>query len=65
MIETNIPQDDEMVSCETCLKEIPTSAAKSDEASEYFHYFCGLDCYQQWQEKNKQEEKESQNHQNV
>ena len=36
------------ISCEICLKEIPESEAKSREASDYFAYFCGLDCYEKW-----------------
>ena len=41
--------DMELIECEVCLKEIPKSGAKSDEASEYIRYFCGLDCYEKWQ----------------
>lgn len=36
------------VSCEMCLKEIPVSAAVVAEATDYFAYFCGLECYEQW-----------------
>lgn len=39
-----------MVACEICLKEIPISEAKSEEASDYVLYFCGIDCYQQWKQ---------------
>jgi hypothetical protein len=28
--------------------EIPVSEAKSEEATEYVVYFCGLDCYEKW-----------------
>jgi hypothetical protein len=38
----------ERVSCEMCLKEIPKAAATSPEATDYFVYFCGLDCYEKW-----------------
>ena len=38
----------ELISCEVCLNEIPVSAAKTDEAAEYVHYFCGLECYAIW-----------------
>jgi hypothetical protein len=41
----------EMVSCELCLKEIPVSEAKSEEATDYVLYFCGLECYAQWKQK--------------
>ena len=37
-----------MVKCEVCLKEIPRSEAKSPEAQDYLIYFCGLDCYDRW-----------------
>ena len=36
------------VSCEVCLKEVPIAEAKIAEASDYFAYFCGLDCYEKW-----------------
>ena len=36
---------DDYVPCEICLREIPVSEAKSDEASDYVVCFCGLDCY--------------------
>ena len=38
----------EKVPCEICLKEIPKSEAEIAEASDYFYYFCGLDCYEKW-----------------
>ncbi len=38
----------ETLSCDLCLKEIPVSEAKSEEATDYVVYFCGLECYQQW-----------------
>ena len=38
----------EKVPCEICLKEIPKSEAEIAEASDYFYYFCGLDCYGKW-----------------
>lgn len=40
------------ISCTTCMKEVPASAAKSEEATGYVHYFCGLDCLQDWQKQN-------------
>ncbi len=43
-----MPIELEPLSCEICLKEIPVSEAKSEEATDYVVYFCGLDCYQQW-----------------
>ena len=38
----------EEVACEVCLKNIPASEAKSEEATYYVAYFCGLDCYDKW-----------------
>jgi len=46
----------EIVSCEICLKEIPASAAKTDEAADYVHHFCGLECYARWREQIDDEE---------
>ena len=43
-----MPIEIETLSCDLCLKEIPVSEAKSEEATDYVVYFCGLDCYQQW-----------------
>jgi len=37
-----------MVKCEVCLKEIPRFEVKSPEAQDYLIYFCGLDCYDRW-----------------
>ena len=42
------PEVGDLISCEVCLKEIPISEAKNEEASDYVVYFCGLDCYQIW-----------------
>lgn len=44
------------VPCEVCLKEVPLSEAKSDEASDYVFYFCGLECYAKWKEQEKKED---------
>jgi len=38
-----------------CLKEIPTSEAKSAEATDYFIHFCGSECYEKWKEENNKE----------
>lgn len=42
------PVDLVRVSCAVCLKEVPIAEAKVAEASDYFAYFCGLDCYEKW-----------------
>ncbi len=44
--------NDEIVACEVCMKEIPRSAAKVEEANDYVAYFCGLDCYDKWKSDN-------------
>lgn len=40
-------------SCYTCLKLVPKSAARSFEGEEYIKYFCGQDCYAEWQKQTK------------
>ena len=40
---------DKIVRCEVCVTEVPLSVAKSAEALDYVHYFCGLNCLQKWQ----------------
>ena len=42
------PTEIEKIACEICLKEVPESEAKVDEAIDYVLYFCGLDCYEKW-----------------
>jgi hypothetical protein len=39
----------ELVSCEVCLKEIPRSVGRSQEGSDYVLYFCGDNCFVEWQ----------------
>lgn len=41
----------DLVACEVCLKEVPIGEAAIAEAADYFAYFCGLDCYEQWKER--------------
>jgi hypothetical protein len=48
MATPNKPVEVEQVTCEMCLKEIPKASATSPEATDYFVYFCGLDCYEKW-----------------
>jgi len=33
-----------------------TNAANSEEVDEYFYYFCGSECYKEWQQQSKKEE---------
>lgn len=40
--------EQEIIACEICLKEIPRSEIKSDEASDYVRYFFGLECFATW-----------------
>jgi hypothetical protein len=53
--ESEKPTEIEKVPCGVCLKEIPRSEAKIEEASDYVLYFCGLDCYEKWREENNKE----------
>ena len=48
MIEQKNNSNEEIVPCEVCMKEIPRSEAKVEEASDYVAYFCGLECYEKW-----------------
>ena len=50
MSEPEKPIETVKVACEVCLKEVPKSEAKVDEASDYVLYYCGLDCYEKWRE---------------
>lgn len=43
------PTEEEHVSCDICLKEVPLSEATIPEATDYFVHFCGLACYDKWQ----------------
>jgi hypothetical protein len=56
MTEQKKLPDPEKVACKVCLKEIPVSEAKSEEATDYVIYYCSLDCYDKWR---KQEKKSS------
>lgn len=44
----NLPNDDQLLSCEVCLKDIPLSESEISEAEDYVAYFCGLECYEIW-----------------
>ena len=48
MTEQKNKGNEELIPCEVCMKEIPRSEAKVEEASDYVAYFCGLDCYDKW-----------------
>lgn len=49
MKEANTTED-APIECKVCLKHIPRSEAKVEEASDYVMYFCGLDCFEKWRE---------------
>jgi Domain of unknown function (DUF3330) len=45
----NHPQaPSQQVACNVCHKEIPLSSALAPEGAEYFGYFCGIDCYNEF-----------------
>ena len=46
---------DVLLDCEICLSEIPESVGHNAEADEYVSHYCGLECYQRWQESQKSE----------
>ena len=50
------PIAEDTVSCQVCLKEVPVSEATSAEGAEYFLYFCGAECFAQWEAQEKEEE---------
>lgn len=55
MTEKPIVVEEKKVACEICLKEIPASSAKHEEVQDYVAYFCGIDCFDQWQNLSDQE----------
>ncbi|NOR43030.1 MAG: DUF3330 domain-containing protein [Gammaproteobacteria bacterium] len=48
MISNENSLSDVQIACDVCMREIPVSEAKSEEAAEYVFYFCGPDCYEAW-----------------
>jgi len=46
----NLPEDEQLLSCELCLKSIPLSESEISEAEDYVAYFCGLECYDIWRQ---------------
>lgn len=49
----NDSMTDALIECEVCLKEIPQTVGDNAEADEYVSHYCGLECYQRWQETKK------------
>ncbi len=39
------------VSCEVCLKAFPESCSCPREVSDYVMYYCGVECYVEWEPK--------------
>jgi len=54
MTEPEKVVETEKVACEICLKHVPKSETKVEEASDYVLYFCGIDCYEKWREEEKE-----------
>lgn len=50
MPESNDTSPTQVVACDVCLKEVPLSEAKSEEATDYVAHFCGLECFEQWKQ---------------
>ncbi len=48
MATSDKPVEPTLVSCKMCLKEVPTTEARSPEAADYFAHFCGLECFEKW-----------------
>ncbi len=46
----------EQVACEICLTEVPLGDAHKAETDDYIVYFCGLECYRQWQKQHRQDD---------
>ena len=53
MTEPDKPIEEEILPCDVCLKEIPKSEAKVAEAEDYVRHFCGLECFEKWEEQAK------------
>ncbi|MDH3342980.1 MAG: DUF3330 domain-containing protein [Gammaproteobacteria bacterium] len=51
----NQPAEIENVSCEICLREVPHSESQNAEVDDYVVNFCGLECYEKWQEQKAEE----------
>lgn len=49
---------EQTVACEVCMKEVPLSAARTAEAVDYVVNFCGLACYEAWQKKQAERDKD-------
>jgi hypothetical protein len=52
------PEQDNLIKCEICMKEVPRSESKSAEVEDYVMHFCGLDCFSKWEAKEKKPRRE-------
>ncbi|SCZ50020.1 DUF3330 domain-containing protein [Thiohalomonas denitrificans] len=50
------PEEPEHVSCHVCLKEIPSSSGHTAEGVDYIYHFCGVECLEEWKQKEKRDE---------
>ena len=41
-------EEEVLLTCNVCMKEIPQSVAQSLEGPDYVQHFCGNDCYNKW-----------------
>ena len=48
MNEIRKPLENIEVTCEICLREIPSSEARIAEATDYVLHFFGVECYAKW-----------------
>lgn len=49
----DVEQGCEVVSCATCLAEVPRDLATHFDGQDYVQHFCGLECMAQWQKASK------------
>jgi len=52
---SSLPDEEQLISCKTCLDSVPLSESQIAEAEEYVAYFCGLECYDLWIHQQKKE----------
>ena len=45
----------EFVECEICMRRVRKSQAKRVEVDDQFVYFCGSDCYEEWEDEQRLE----------
>lgn len=50
-------EEQPVLSCSLCMKEMPHDLAHTLEGPDYVHHFCGIECYKKWQEKQSAEDR--------